>query len=674
MKIPAPNSAALRLRAQTLESQLPEHRAGELLVRLKPASGFAESPLDQLGAEVLHRFDFPGQRLVEQGEMLHLKLPAGVTTAEGMLALQDDPRVVYATPNHVFEAPDALAGKPTNPNDMDPKQWALPAIHAPEAWSVSHGSKTGPIIAVFDSGVDTEHPDLKANLWVNRGEIPGNGIDDDGNGYVDDVHGIYPKQGTGDIQDTLGHGTHTAGTIGAVGNNNLGVTGINWDAQIMVIKAFDEKGKTDAAWVAKGMEYAAKNGARITSNSWGGNVFNPAMLDAFESCSALHICAAGNRKTNNDVKPEFPASFELDNIISVANSDRNDRRANSSNFGLNTVDLAAPGTDILSTKPGGSYQVLSGTSMAAPHVSGVAGLIATVYPQASNEEIKNRLLYSTDKVEALKGLVSTGGRLYAAGALEKDAVGPQAVAQMVAKKVDSRGLTLSWKAPGDDGAQGTAALYELRYSDQPITADNFARAQRYAVDAPKPGGSQEEVRVDMRPDGQARKLYFAVKTYDNVGNSSPLSTMAATVPAATVVFRDQGPASFVAEGSWAQTDLPDVGKVWTDSPAGDYAEGQSLSLATRPFSLKGIKNASVVFDAKTDLDGTDRVWLQASSDGQNWSPLGSLTGSHPWEPHQVDLSSFAGEKSVRFRFSLLSDGHGNADGVYLKNISIMGDA
>lgn len=658
-------SENLRRQAQKLESELPEHRPGELLVGLQPGASFAPTQFDSLGGEVLHRFRFPQASMAPEGEMLHLKLPEGVTTAEAMLALQNDPQVAYATPNHVFDAQECLEGKSVSPNDLDKNLWGMNAIHAPEAWATTHGSKNT-VIAVFDSGIDTEHPDLKANLWTNTKEIPGNGKDDDGNGYVDDVHGIDPYQMNGDVADKFRHGTHTAGTIAAVGNNGTGVTGVNWDARILAIKIFDKNGKTDAAAIAKGMEYAARAGARITSHSWGNKVFNPAMLEAFQKSSALHICAAGNKGEDNDRAPIFPASFELDNVVSVANTDRKDVRASRSNYGFQTVDLAAPGTDILSTVPGGKYEVMSGTSMACPHVSGAAGLVASAFPNASSQEIKNRLIYSTDKIDGLKSLVASGGRLNAASALDNDTIAPGAIASLSIKKADARGLNLQWTAPGDDGSQGTAALYDVRISNQPIDEKNFEKAHRIPISPPKSGGSREEVRLDVRPDLKAQEMFVAIKAYDNVGHASGLATINGKVPAAQVAFRDQGASSFQVDGKWTQISSED-GPVWLDTTETKH---QNSSLSTKPFSLAGIKNATAIFDAKLGLEGKDNIWLQASTDGSTWSALGRMEGNTPWEPHQIDLSKYDGEKNVQFRFTLNGEG---AAGVQLRNIAVVGD-
>lgn len=404
---------------QSAPTHLPKHVEGEVMVRLQPGVGLADTFLP---GKVLHQYKFPAQvGLQPSGSLLHLKLPEGMSTEAGISALEQDPRVVYAASNDIYEL-DYLSGI-DKPDDMSRKLWALEAISAPQAWASTHGSRTGPIVAVLDTGIDTNHPDLKANLWTNTKEIPGNGIDDDGNGVIDDVHGIFPKENNGNVQDQNGHGTHTAGTIGAVGNNGQGITGINWEARIMAIRIFDDKGRTDVAQIARGLEYAAQNGARITSSSWGGTESNPALLDAFKSCPSLHVAACGNSHLDTDVVPHYPSAYELPNMIAVAASDHRDRLARFSNYGANSVDLAAPGVDIYSTFPKGKYKSEDGTSMACPHVSGVAALVATAFPQASNEEIKERILNGVDKVPALKDKVASGGRLNAAKALQASQTG-----------------------------------------------------------------------------------------------------------------------------------------------------------------------------------------------------------------------------------------------------------
>ncbi|MFA5508987.1 MAG: S8 family peptidase [Vulcanimicrobiota bacterium] len=409
-----------------------EYKPGELILRTRPGfelSGESGSVVDQLGAKVIGEFDTPGGvHKSETGEFMHLKLPEGVSVEQAMAKLADDPRVEFSAPNHIYRLDAFEQGQnPMAVNDPDAsKLWGLhnegqtggkvdADIDAPEAWQIHSGrnqAQGGPLIAVIDTGIDYNHPDLKANMWVNPGEIPGDGIDNDGNGVIDDVHGYNAYSDNGDPMDGQGHGTHCAGTIAAVGNNGIGVVGVNQNASVMAVKIFNDEGSTDSAAIIRGVQYATKMGARITSNSWGGPVPNSGIREAFEqSSSALHLVAAGNSGYNNDWLPSFPANYGLDNLVAVAATDHNDGLASFSQYGKRNVDLGAPGVDILSTVPGGGYATYSGTSMATPHVSGAAALVASHYPDISNEDLRRRLEEGTDKVESLDGKTASGGRL-----------------------------------------------------------------------------------------------------------------------------------------------------------------------------------------------------------------------------------------------------------------------
>jgi thermitase len=304
-------------------------------------------------------------------------------------------------------------------------------IDAPEEWTINAGSPVT-VVAVIDEGIDINHPDLKANIYTNAVEAIGiKGVDDDRNGYVDDVHGydflnndasVYdpdPITGKGDE-----HGTHVAGTIAAVGNNGTGVTGVNWQAKVMPLKFLGPNGGYTSDAV-EALDYAVKNGVKISNNSWGGGGKSQALQDAIaraDSAGHLFVAAAGNGGAdgigdNNDVTPNYPASYPNPNIISVAATDSRDRLASFSNFGVNTVDLAAPGVSILSTLPGNTYGNYSGTSMATPHVTGVAALLKTQNPTADDGVMKAQILQFAEMKTSLKNKVATGGRLNAYAAL-----------------------------------------------------------------------------------------------------------------------------------------------------------------------------------------------------------------------------------------------------------------
>ena len=407
-----------------------EYIEGEVIVKLNAGQvGLFGDFASEYGGELVETFDVP-QNIYQSfgGDLVRIKLPAGISTAEAIAAMQKDERVIYAESNDVLQFQDA----PTSevPNDLDPKLWGFQnngqtggKVGADskivDAWKVTTGDKSekGPLIAIIDSGADLDHPDLVGNLWTNPGEIPGDGIDNDGNGVIDDVHGYDGGDDDGSPDDGVGHGTHVAGTIGAVGNNGMGVTGVNQQARLMICK-IDSGGRITTDGAIRAVLYATRMGADITNNSWGGSRLNKATEDAYRASPALHIAAAGNNGADTDKTPFYPMGFDIPNIVAVGATDHNDAKASFSNYGVTSVDVTAPGKDILSTKNGGGYHLLSGTSMASPFVTGVAGLIKSAYPDASNEEIKDRLISGSDKIAGLDGKSVSNGRVNAAKSLE----------------------------------------------------------------------------------------------------------------------------------------------------------------------------------------------------------------------------------------------------------------
>jgi subtilisin-like proprotein convertase family protein len=280
-------------------------------------------------------------------------------------------------------------------------------INIEPAWAL--GTATSIVTAVIDTGVDYTHPDLASNIWTNTDEVAGNGIDDDGNGFVDDVRGWDFVNNDSDPMDDNGHGTHVAGTIGAVGNNGIGVTGVAWTASIMPLKFLDQSGSGSLSDAIKAIQYARVNGAKIINASWGGGGFSSALQSAitqFITSGGLFVAAAGNEATNNDVTPSYPANYQ--GVISVGASTRTDTRASFSNYGT-SVDVFAPGQSILSTLPGNRYGSLSGTSMATPQVAGALALLWGQNPTLSATTISQALINSTDNV--LRASNSTHGRI-----------------------------------------------------------------------------------------------------------------------------------------------------------------------------------------------------------------------------------------------------------------------
>jgi subtilisin family serine protease/subtilisin-like proprotein convertase family protein len=366
-------------------------------------------------------------------------LDPGVSVVDALAAYQANPWVLYAEPNYLV----SINVVPNDPsfsrlyglNNTGQTGGTVDAdIDAPEAWDNFTGSGNT-IVAVIDTGVDYNHPDLAANIWTNPGEIPNNGLDDDSNGFVDDVHGYDFANNDGNPFDDNGHGTHVSGTIGAVGNNAIGVAGVIWDVQIMAVKFLDAGGGGTLADAVRAVNYAVANGALISNNSWGGGGFYQALYDAIANAGAqghIFVAAAGNNSSNNDAFPAYPASYNLDNIIAVAATDDDDLLAYFSNYGATSVDLGAPGVDIYSTLPNNGYGYLSGTSMATPHVTGVVAMVRDLHPTWTVQQVKDQILGTVDPVASLAGKTVTGGRvnLYraATGQPPPDTRGPRITA------------------------------------------------------------------------------------------------------------------------------------------------------------------------------------------------------------------------------------------------------
>jgi thermitase len=303
----------------------------------------------------------------------------------------------------------------TTPDDpLFTRQYGLPSdpgVAATTAWD--HRTKCGRL-ATLDSGAQLNHPDLKANLWHNPDEIKGNNKDDDHNGYVDDYYGVDIYDGSGGGADADGHGTHVAGIIGARGNNAVGVAGVCWQAQIMPIRFMNANGRGSTTDAVAGIEYAIHEHAKIVNCSFGASSKSSALEDAVKdakSAGVLLVVAAGNDSESIDKTPEYPAAYTYANILTVAATTASDTLASFSNFGSKSVDLAAPGDSIWSTYLGSGYKQLSGTSMAAPYVSGAAAMLRAKDSDLSYSDVKKALKGSVDKLPALSGKTVTGGRI-----------------------------------------------------------------------------------------------------------------------------------------------------------------------------------------------------------------------------------------------------------------------
>ncbi len=374
-----------------------------------------------LGAEVA--FDYPGGPTI-------IELPNTVARESAFEFLEAQSWVTYVERDELITRDGELI--PNDPGFSD--LWGLENslgvdINAPLAWDATNGGQST-VVAVLDTGIDLSHPDLASQIWVNPGEIPGNGLDDDANGYIDDIHGWNFHNSSPNVSDLNGHGTHVAGTIGASGNNGYGVAGVSWGAQLMAVSVLGPDGSGRTSDAIAGVYYAQQNGARVINASWGGPSYSRALADAIRNAGlanpatgqrgAVFVSAAGNQGANNDFVPSYPANNRFENTITVAAVDINGRLANFSNYGSRTVDIAAPGVQILSTTPGNTFSYYSGTSMAAPHVSGVVALAAAAFPTETAAELVDRVLDAATPMTTLVGRVVTSGLVDAAATLGLD--------------------------------------------------------------------------------------------------------------------------------------------------------------------------------------------------------------------------------------------------------------
>ena len=329
--------------------------------------------------------------------VFHIMLPE-IPTTDKLIEWNNTPAIEYIEPVYKFHAL-------LEPNDpYYHKQWGFEQIKAPLAWDRKTGRHVI-TVAVIDSGVDYSHHDLSANMWRNYLEIPNNRKDDDGNGIIDDYFGAdfsITGSARGDPMDNDGHGTHVAGIIGAVSNNSLGVAGTAWEITIMAVKFLND-GTGNTANAGRAIYYAINRHADVINASFGGGDKSSYIEDAIKDANKagiLFVAAAGNNNTDNDKFPFFPASYEVPNVISIMASDENNRRASFSNYGKNTVDIAAPGSNIYSTIPRNKYSYKSGTSMAAPYVAGAAALMITISEvyNWSPAMIKEHLIRASDRL------------------------------------------------------------------------------------------------------------------------------------------------------------------------------------------------------------------------------------------------------------------------------------
>jgi subtilisin family serine protease len=585
-----------------------------------------------------------------------------------VLAYQNASNVVrYAEPDGVLHLASTI---PNDPRFGD--LWGLhntgqtggtPGvdIHAPEAWDMSRG--TGVVVAVFDTGIDYNHEDLHANIWSNAGEIADNQIDDDGNGYVDDVYGIDLYNHDSDPMDDENHGTHCAGIIGAVGSNGIGVVGVAWQAKVMAVKIFNSAGSARDAFVsdmAQGLHYViqmAQRGinVRVTSNSYGVTRYSQTVRDAIRAAASYNIlvvAAVDNQGLDLDDafwdEDVYPACYDEPNVISVAAMDHNGQMPAWSNRGVRRVDLSAPGDNIWSTIRGNGYASMSGTSMATPHVAGVAALLFSYDSTVTMDRVRELLLDGVDHLAGpIGGRTATDGCVNAAKSLAMLKAVPAPSCQPPAGFYDANVIQVTIQCQ-----MSGAAIY---YTTNGVDPDETSPAYTVPVSIPLGTTLKARAYTQGRPESPVKSgtyLWPRVRAKRWAMNTDP---------------------EWTTEGLW-QFGIP-LGTGWGPDPtagatgsnvygynlAGDYEKGITRALTTSGIDCSNLRQTQLRFQRWLCLN-IGQVSVAISTNGTTWTDIWVLTDPHlpdlpgaiwerSWGLHTYDISSIAdGQPTVFIRW------------------------
>jgi thermitase len=510
---------------------------GELIVRFEASADAAdrEETLAPRRAALRWNLALPGVAL--------LRLQQGDSVRVAEASLERDPDVAWATPNYLYRTF-------LTPNDpLFDDAWHLPTISAPAAWDTTTGGPSV-TIAVVDTGLQQSHPDLAPNIWTNPGEVA-NGADDDANGKIDDLHGWNFVGANANPDDDNGHGTHVGGAAGARGDDGVGVPGVAWNAKLMPVKAANSQGLLTGSAILEAFEYACGEGARIVNGSFGGSTPDPGIKAAIDACPAtLFVVAAGNSGTSNDLSPKYPCAYDSPNVICVAATDDLDGLASFSNYGAASVDLAAPGVDILSAYPPSDWAWADGTSAAAPQVAGAAALVATHRPALNAVELRAALMNGVDKVAGLHGVVGVGGRLNVQKALTAPTTPPVIYIPPPPPPPAPPAAPADTTAPTDPAVSSTSHVSGVRSIDATVDvawsgAHDFGSGiDGYSFSWDGSGTSVPDTTKDGEETAQqvtsaplaAGTYWFHIRTRDNAGNWSsgthagPFVIAAAAIP------------------------------------------------------------------------------------------------------------------------------------------------
>ena len=621
---------------------------------------------DSLGATVISQ-DSP---LSTELGYIHLQLPGNINANEAMSVLLQSEIAESVDKNY-------LMPMTREPNDSRWSYlWGMHSLHGPEAWNLTTGSRDI-VVAVMDTGVDYNHSDLADNMWSNKSEIPSNGIDDDANGFVDDIVGWHFDAVTGtagnDPMDIHGHGSHVSGTIGAVGNNNNGVVGVNWQVQIMALNVFHNTSSGPRASfvdMVNAIKYAANNGAQVLNASLGA-YYNPpgalvAAIQSLQDNGGMFIAASGNDGVDTDIYNHNPSNVDLENVISVAalayNSDTGQHElcdgrhgwGGGSNYGATSVDIGAAGHNILSTMPSGAYAYMSGTSMASPHVAGATALFLSMYPDVTVSELRQALLNSADATGELAGKSVTGSRLNVFRMINDHIPPPSTPEDFVGTAGPSRNIELSWTQPE---SETEAAQYLIQWG---TTSGEYT--QSTTVDA-----TQLEAELTSLLHGAA--YYIVIQAVGDRGQKSTLSveisvTATDATPPASVIdlvassfegaLQEASVLSYSGEVSdyWAANNVADgdPSSAWFVPPSQSNAEQYivlQLSETSQLEQLELLPSEIYPDFFPVDFD------IEVSQDGISFSAVGfgrSVSAS----PNQWHLISFEPRPARFIRLKIIT--------------------
>lgn len=699
---------------------------GEILVRfrkgstgLKQGAELSLSLRGQKRTTLVQPLRFGGSEIVEGLRLVRVEADSGAAVLESLRSRSD---VVYAEPNLIRRAfripndprfPELWSLKNTGQASTSGGNPGVPGndVRADQAWDQTTGSRSI-VVGIIDTGIDTNHEDLQENIWRNPAEIAGNGVDDDSNGFIDDLNGwdfahndssvfdyslpTYPPPDdfTGDIDD---HGTHVAGTIGAVGDNGKGVVGVNWQVSMMSLKfltgPFGAGKLSDllsALSYAKNMRdlWASSNGTRganirVLNNSYGGSGFSQAEFDAIRSLGTsgiLFVVSAGNESSNNDQFPTYPASYRATNLISVAASNGSGVRASFSNLG-SSVHITAPGNHILSTTPRNTYNFASGTSMSSPHVSGGAALVCSAFPNVTLSKLRSIVLYSgyVAPWQYLNTFPIATGRAFDAnasllGIVSTDVTAPAAAPNFILHSSNFPFHLMTWAAPGDDDNSGKVVAYELRFSEGNLNdIATFESATPLPGPVPDVAGQFQNVTIQIpwrHPTGM-----IGVRAVDEAGNPGPITAVPLSVPVGTAdpytvslsgpsaLSTGGTPLGLIADDSFRNIALPfgfpffgtnnthgamvsSNGVLYLPGPSSDFDPFSSVNLLT------GSKAIAVAWDdLRTDRRAGDDVYLVTPDEDRIILRWQGVTFDSP-----LPDGTTRGENPVNFEVELRRDG------------------